>query len=88
MTSQLNDLSTLVQSFNLQQAIENSLDAKLQNVQDALAAAKAGDQASACGLLDAFIAAVQAQAGKALTVDQANQLVAAATNIKAVLGCS
>ena len=84
---QLANLVTLVQSFNLQQGISNSLDAKLQRVQDALAAAKAGNGAATCNQLDAFIGEVQAQAGKALTPAQANQLIAAATTIKAALGC-
>jgi len=37
--------------------------------------------------LVAFINEVQAQSGKALSVDQANQLLAAAIQIEAVLGC-
>jgi hypothetical protein len=43
--------------------------------------------ATACGLLNAFITEVQAQSGKKITAAQASQLIAAATQIKAVLGC-
>lgn len=84
---QINDLIDLVESFNLRQGIDNSLDTKLQNALDALTAVKGGDTATACGLLDAFINEVNAQSGKSLTVDQASQLIAAANQIKAVLGC-
>ena len=87
MISQLNELSTVVQGFNLTQGIENGLDAKLQIAQAALAAAREGNIATACNQLNAFIKEVQAQAGKALTADQAQELLAAATQIKAALGC-
>lgn len=83
----LADLVALVQSFNLKQGIANSLDAKLGNAQKALDAARAGDKATACNLLGAFVNEVQAQAGKALTADQANQLITAANGVKAALGC-
>jgi hypothetical protein len=43
-----------VQSFNLQREIANSLDAKLQNAQDALEAARAGSLVSACNKPGAF----------------------------------
>jgi hypothetical protein len=85
---QITDLVTQVSDFNLRQGIENSLDAKLSAVQSALAAAQGGDVSTACNLMSAFINEVQAQAGKSITLEQAGQLIAAATNIKAVLGCS
>ncbi len=84
---QIADLVALVQSFNLKQGIENSLDAKLQNAQDALTAAQGGDLPSACNLLNAFSNEAQAQSGKAISPDQASQLNAAANQITAVLGC-
>jgi hypothetical protein len=80
-------LTGLVQSFNLKQGIVNSLDSKLQNISAALAAANAGNKVTACSKFDAFINEVQAQSGKALTIGQANQLIAAATQIKTILGC-
>ena len=84
---QIGDLTSLVNSFNLKQGIENSLDAKLRNVNAALAAANAGDTATACNLMAAFINEVNAQSGKALTSAQADQLRSAANQIRSVLGC-
>lgn len=83
----LSDLINLVRSFNLRQGIANSLDAKLQNAQAALDAARAGDLAAACNQLGAFINQVQAQSGNALTVAQANQLITLTNQIKAGIGC-
>lgn len=65
----------------------NSLDAKLQNILSALNAVQSGSVANVCGQLNAFINETQAQSGKKLTVAQANQLIVAATRIKAVVGC-
>ena len=84
---QLTALTSFVQSLNLQQGITNSLDAKLQNAEAAFAAAKAGNLATACSLLTAFINEVQAQSGKKITAAQAADLIAAANQIKSVLGC-
>ena len=87
VSDQIGQLTALVQSFNLKQGITNSLDVKLQNVQAALAATKAGDTITACNLMGAFINEVQAQSGKAITVQQAAQLIQAANDIRASLGC-
>jgi photosystem II stability/assembly factor-like uncharacterized protein len=84
---QVNDLIRLVKSLNLQKGIANSLDAKLQNAQDALTAARSGNRSSACNLMASFISEAQAQSGKALTVAEAKQLGSAANQIRAVLGC-
>jgi photosystem II stability/assembly factor-like uncharacterized protein len=86
-TDQLSDLIRLVKSFNLQRGIANSLDAKLQNAQDALTAARSGNRSSACNSMSAFVNEAQAQSGRALTVDQASKLIAASRQIRAVLGC-
>lgn len=83
----IDSLISLVQAFNFAQGIENSLDAKLQDAQAAIVAAKSGDFTSACGLFEAFINEVQAQTGKKITTGQASQLIAAANQIKAVVGC-
>lgn len=87
-SEQIDDLIDMVESFNLRQGIANALDAKLDNAREALAAAEAGDTEAACSLLGAFVNHVAAQSGKALTLDQASQLVQAAEQIRAVLGCS
>jgi probable HAF family extracellular repeat protein len=80
----INNLINLVLSFNLPHGIENSLIAKLQDAQDFL---DAGNTTEACNQLTAFINGVNAQAGNKLTMDQANQLLSGANQIRAVLGC-
>jgi hypothetical protein len=81
---QTTNLSTLVLSFGLQHGIETSLLSKLRSALDAI---NAGNVRIACSLLDSFMHEVQAQSGKKITAAQAAQLIAAATQIKAVLGC-
>ena len=61
-----------------------SLAAKLKEALELVNAGSPG----ACAKLDDFINAVNAQAGKALTQAQAAELIAMATRIKAVCGCS
>jgi hypothetical protein len=82
--TQVNDLLTLVSSFNLS-TLGNSLTAKLQNIQNNLGS---GQTNAVCGQLGAFIGEVTAQSGQGLTVAQANQLIAAANQISALVGCS
>jgi len=82
---QVNDLITLVNSFNLSlQGIQTSFDSQLQAVQADLAA---NNTAQACSDLTSFINHVKAQSGQHLTADQANQMLTAATRIQAVLAC-
>lgn len=86
-SAQISNLINQVTSFNLKQGIQNSLDSKLQSVQASLADVNVGHITDACNQMAAFINETEAQSGKALTVDQANQLIAAANQIQAVLGC-
>src|SRR5438094_389836 len=81
-SEQVADLNALLNSFQLGPG-GSSLSSKLSNIQ---AAVQSGST-SACGQLDAFLNEVAAQSGKKLTVSQAGQLTAAATRMKAVLGC-
>jgi hypothetical protein len=85
--AQVGTLIAAVQGFNLAQGIENSLDTKLQNVLGALNAAVSGNVGSVCSQLGAFLNETTAQSGKKLTIAQANQLVARAQQIGAVIGC-
>jgi hypothetical protein len=85
--AQVSQLIVTVESLNLQQGIANSLDVKLEIILTALNDAASGDTGSVCNKLAAFINETQAQSGKKLTVSQANQLVAAAQQISAVIGC-
>jgi beta propeller repeat protein len=83
--AQVSNLIGIVQSFNLLEGITDSLDAKLANIKSALTAGKPGNATSSCNQLTAF--SNEAQAGKALTTDEASQLVSSANRTKAVIGC-
>jgi hypothetical protein len=82
--TQVSDLITTVNSMGLSSGLQNSLDVKLNA---ALKAVNAGQTATACSDLSDFIGQAQSQSGKGLTVSQANQLIAAAKQVQAVLGC-
>ena len=82
--AQVSNLIATVDGFNLQHGIRNSLEVKLSH---ALAAIKSNHVAKACKQLDAFIDKAQAKSGKKLTASQANQLIVAAEQIQATLGC-
>ncbi len=77
----IQSLVTTVESFNLQQGIENSLDQKLQNAVDSLGAENAGNRLDAINKLEAFINSVEAQRGNQLTYIQADLLISAANRI-------
>ncbi len=79
---QVSDLLRLVEGGNL--GTGTSLSDKLQAV---LAYIATGDKADACGTLAAFIHQVQAQSGSQIPAGTADQLIAAAQRIRAVLGC-
>src|SRR5205823_8048891 len=82
--AQVNDLITMVNNFHLSSSLQNALDAKLSA---ALKAINNGQTATACSDLSDFIGQVQAQTGKGITSSQATQLIAAAKQVQAVLGC-
>lgn len=86
-TDQAADVIAQILSFNLNPGIAESLVTKMSNVQATLAAARPNSVGTACNQLNAFINSVRAQSGKALTVNQGNQLIGAATRMQAVLGC-
>jgi hypothetical protein len=80
----IDDLIALVNGLNIHQGIQNSLLAKL----NAAAAALAADNtATACTKLQDFINECNAQSGKKLSVEQADELIARANEIRASLGC-
>ena len=74
-------LINATKELNLKQGISNSLDAKLQNVKDALEAANAGKRQDAINKLEAFINAVEAQRDKELTNEEADLLIPMTNNI-------
>jgi hypothetical protein len=78
---QITNLIVVVDSIpGGKQSFEDQLDNALTDV-------NAGNISSACVDLSDFINHVRAQSGKQLTVGQANQLISAAAQIRAVLGC-
>ena len=70
-----------VETFNLQQGIENSLDAKLDSALNALSDVNQNNNQAAINSLQAFINAVNAQRGSKITNEQADALVAVAQAI-------
>lgn len=80
-------LAITVAEMNLQNGIDNSLDTKLDAALHALEDATVNNNGAACNSLDAFINAVEAQRGNKITSAQADELVAAAHQIKIMLGC-
>src|SRR5262249_11069045 len=81
----LDDLIGLVKEMNLRPGISNSLDAKLQGGQGAI---QNGDGLTACNMMNAFINEVNAQTGKFITQDQADELLILAGSIRTALGCA
>ena len=82
--AQISNLETSVTNLALSTGTTTSLLAKLNG---ALAAANAGDVATACASLQDFINQTRAQAGKKIAISDANTLSVAAQRIRAVLGC-
>jgi FIMAH domain len=78
----IEELIETVQSFELHHGIENALLAKLNAALRKLAN---GNTEGARGSLGAFINQVEAQSGKKITVEQADELIAAANAILAAL---
>lgn len=85
---QIQDLVMAVNNLDLRKGIQTSLDAKLQNAESGYESAASHDYASVCNIMSAFVSAVQAQVGQALTSAEAAPLVSAAAQIKATVGCS
>ncbi|MFX0198761.1 MAG: NHL repeat-containing protein [Candidatus Hodarchaeota archaeon] len=74
-----------VLELDVKQGIMTSLDAKLENALDSLDAANADQRQDAINKLEAFKNAVEAQRDKELTSLQADELIAAADAIIALL---
>jgi hypothetical protein len=81
---QTSNLISQLNGLHLTKSLQAALDNKLQEVLSAIAA---GQTATACSELNDFSSHVQSQTGKGITASQATQLIAAATNTQAVLGC-
>jgi len=70
------DLVENVESMNLQQGIDNSIDTKLENALESLDAINADQRNDAVNKLYALINSVEAQRGNKLTDEQADYLIA------------
>jgi hypothetical protein len=82
---QIGDLITLVNGLDVSSAgVKKALLAKLDA---ALAGIQASNGNAACGSMQAFMNLVNAQRNKALSATDADALIAAATQIRAVVGC-
>ena len=79
LPDQLDYLIAEIQSFNLKPNLTKTLDSKLLTAEQNLA--------KVCKNLAAFIGQVQDNSGDKLTADQADNLIADANRIKAVLTC-
>ncbi len=81
---QIADLTTAIDNLATKQGIQNALlvklNAALKNIDEK-------NSAAACGELQAFINLAEAQSGKAISTSDANSLIVAATQIRAVIGC-
>ena len=75
------NLIETVETMNLQAGIENSLDSKLQNIQDSIEALNADLRNDAINKLEAFINSVEAQRDQKISNEQADYLVAEAQKI-------
>jgi hypothetical protein len=82
---QTQDLLAAVNGLNTKPGVKNGL---LVQLNTALAGLQNNHPVVACGALEAFIDLVSAQSGKAISVSDANYLIAAATQIRAVIGCT
>ena len=80
---QLQETIDLIASYSLRR-LGTSLPDKLQIASGFVAA---GNVSEACGVLTGFLHQVRAQAGKALTVDQATELTMRGIRIQHVIGC-
>ena len=80
------DLLNAVTALNISKAgVKNSLIMQLNSV---LASLQSNHLSSACGALQSFIDTINAQRNKSISTADADLLVAAANQIRAVIGCT
>ena len=71
----------IVEQYSLQRGINNSLVSKLQNALNLLTIANTDQYEHAIKIIEAFINTCEAQIGKKLTIEQADNLIAEANAI-------
>ena len=84
-TALIDELIVQVNGLGLPSGLKNSLVQKLEGAKKNVSK---GDFAGACDKLASFISAVGAQSGKAIEAEDAADLIADASAIRASLGCS
>ena len=84
----LQSLVNDVLALNLNQGIENGLDAKLEAAVQALEDINQNNDVAACNALQAFINAVQAQSGNKIAPSDADALIDQAESIMVLLDCA
>jgi Glycerophosphoryl diester phosphodiesterase len=82
---QTQDLLAAVNALNTKPGVKNGL---LFQLNTALAGLQYNNPVVACGALKSFIDLVSAQRGKTISTSDADSLIAAATQIRAVIGCN
>ncbi len=81
------DLAETVEDFNLQQGLDSSLDSKLDAALQAMDDINENNDVAAIQALYGFINSVEAQRGKKLTSEQADELIAGAlATIEVLIG--
>lgn len=83
-SAQINDLQRAVAGLDLQDGTETSVQAKLSAALTALSATNLSD---ACGSLNALINQINAQAGKKISVGDAQILITTVQRIRSAAGC-
>jgi len=81
------ELIDFIEDLGLPSNVENSLKASLNKAQDILDDDNPKNDGAACGNMDAFINKVNAQEGKKLSTEQANDLRETAQSVKDSIGC-
>ena len=84
----LQSLVNAILALNLNQGIENGLDAKLEAAVQALEDINQNNDVAACNALQAFINAVQAQSGTKITQSDADALIDQAESVMVLLDCA
>ena len=84
-TEAVQEIINVVMGLNAQAGIVNSLDKKLEAVQDALDNANGGNVAAAINKLEAFINEIEAQRGNQLSNEDADLLISMAQAVIAAL---
>jgi hypothetical protein len=84
VAEQLDDLSDLIDSFNLKKGKSNKFENTVANISKQY---DRGLTKQVCQQLDSLVKKAQKESGRSLTASQSRQLVEAATRISTLVGC-